>query len=74
MLSKKNSYGKKGSFKYFVGYTNEIDAFPIPLCIKLSQMNGYVKYFDDSKCMNLLVCDKELLKNAMEYKYIYIYI
>ena len=25
-------------------------------------MNGYVKYFNDNKCMNLLVHDKELLK------------
>ena len=25
-------------------------------------MNGYVKYFNDNTCMNLLVHDKELLK------------
>ena len=25
-------------------------------------MNGYVKYFKDNKCMNLLVNDKDLLK------------
>ena len=63
MLSEKNSYGKKGSFKYFIGYKNETDPFPAPLCIKLPQMNGYVKYFDNNnKCINLLVRDKELLK------------
>ena len=26
-------------------------------------MNGYVKYFNGNKCVNLLVLDKELLKN-----------
>ena len=67
VLSKKDSYGKKGSFKYFIGYINETDAFPLPLCIKLPQMNGHVKYFDsNNKCMNLLVHDKELLKKYNE--------
>ena len=42
MLSKKDSHGKKGSFKYFIEYINETDAFPVPLCIKLCQLNGYV--------------------------------
>ena len=32
MLSKKDSDGKKGSFKYFIGY--KTDAFPVQLCIK----------------------------------------
>ena len=54
VLPKKDSYGKKCSFKYFIGYINETDAFPVPLCIKLPQMNGYVKYFDcNSKCIKL---------------------
>ena len=66
-MPKKDSCGKKGSFKYFIGYMNETDAFPVPLCIKLSQMNGYVKYFNDNKCMNLLVHDRELLKKYMKY-------
>ena len=66
-LSKKDSYTKKGFFKYFIGYTNETDAFSVPLCIKLPQMNGYVKYFDsNNKCMNLLVHDEELLKKYSE--------
>ena len=61
VLSKKDSYGKKGSFKYFIGYTNKTDTSPVPLYIKLAQMNRYVKYFNDNKCMNLLVHDEELL-------------
>ena len=31
-------------------------------------MNGYVKYFNDNKCMNLLVHDKELLKKIQQNK------
>ena len=35
--------------------------FPAPLCIKLPQMNGYSKYFDNNnKDMNFLVNDKEI--------------
>ena len=62
MLSKKDSYGKKGSLKYFIGYIAETDAFPVPLYIKLPQINGCVKYFNADKWMNLLVHDGELLK------------
>ena len=40
-----------------------INAFPSPLCIKLSQMNAYAKYFDkNSKYINLLDNDKEILE------------
>ena len=62
-MSEKEPYGKKGLFKYFIGYISETNAFPIPLCKKLPQMNGYVKYSDSNKkYMNFLVEDKELLK------------
>ena len=58
---------KKGSFKYFIEYINETDAFPVPLYIKLPQMNGCVKYFDsNNKCFNLLIHDKEWLKKYNE--------
>ena len=68
MLFEKNSYGKKISFKYFIGYRNETDRFPGPLCIKPPKMNGHVKRFDnDQKFINHLVCDGELLKNTMKY-------
>ena len=50
VLSKKDSYAKKGSFKYY----KCIFIYPILLFRKISQMNGYVKYFNDSKYMNLL--------------------
>ena len=58
MLSKKDLYGNKGSFKYFIGYIHMGNFSTIPFCIKLPQMNGYVKYFDQNN----------------NYIYIYIYI
>ena len=41
LVSKKESYGKKNSLQYFIGY-NDDDVIR-PLCIKLPQMVGYVK-------------------------------
>ena len=65
VLSSKESYGNKCAFKYFIGYISN-DYGNIPLCIRLPQMNASVKYFKHSKCMNLLVRDKELLKKYIE--------
>ena len=39
VLLKIDSYDIQDSFKYFMGYLNETDAFPVPLFIKLPQMN-----------------------------------
>ena len=62
-MFKKDSYGNKSSYKYFIRYTHKGNALQSPLCIKLPQMNVYAKYFDkNSRCMNLLVHDKELLQ------------
>ena len=52
--------------KYFIGYISNSGI--IPLYIILPQMNPYVKYFDkNNHGINLLVLDKELLKNIMKY-------
>ena len=54
VLSSEHSFGNKGLFKYFIGYTGNV--FPIPLCIELNQINGYVKYFDNNnKYINFFV-------------------
>ena len=54
ILLKRESYGNKSSYKYFLGFIYEGTALPSPLCIKVSQMNAYVKYFDkNSKYMNI---------------------
>ena len=59
-VSKKESYGTKKAIKYFTGYidNNEIK----PICIRLLQMIGYAKYFDDNKIVSFKVTDKQLLK------------
>ena len=60
LVSKKESYGKKGSLKYFVGYNDE-DGTIRPLCVKFPQMIGYIKNFDGNKTMSFKVNDKNLL-------------
>ena len=57
-VSKKVSYGTKNTIKYFIGY---IDNNEIKPCIRLPQMIGYVKYFNDDKVMSFKVTDKKLL-------------
>ena len=52
---------KKGSFKYFPRYSDDDDAIRL-LCIKLSQIIGYVKCFDSNKTMSFKVNDNRLLK------------
>ena len=44
LVSKEEPYGAKNLFKYFIGY-NDNDVIR-PLCIKLSQMTGYVRKYD----------------------------
>ena len=41
LVSKEEPYGTKNSFKYFIGYDDN-DVIR-SLCIKLSQMTGYVR-------------------------------
>ena len=65
-LSDKKSLSKD-SFKYFIGYRHEGNAFPSPLCIKLPQKNAYAKNFDkNSKCMNHLVKNGKMLKKYLK--------
>ena len=67
MVSKKVSYGKNNSFKYFIGY-NDNDIIR-PLFVKLPQMTSYINRFKDKKTkitattMSLIVKDKQLFKN-----------
>ena len=51
---------QKKSFKYFIRY-NDNDVIR-SLCIKLSQMNGYVRKFEGNKTMYFMISDKQLLK------------
>ena len=66
LVSKNEQYGKYNSFKYFIGY-NDNDVIR-PLCLKLSQMTGYINEFEEDRnknkiTMSLKVKDKQLLKN-----------
>ena len=61
LVSRKESYGNKNSFKYFIGY-NDNDIIR-PLCIRLPQMTGYVRKFNENSTMSFRVEDKQLLKN-----------
>ena len=49
LVSKKEPYGNKNSFKYFIRY-NDNDVIR-PLCIKLPQMTGYARKFDENATM-----------------------
>ena len=64
LISKKEAYGTKNSFKYFIGY-NDNDIIR-PLCIRLPQMTGYARKFDEN-AMSFRVKDKQLLKNILKY-------
>ena len=61
LVSKKEPYGTKNSFKYFIGY-NDNDIIR-PLCLILPQMTGYAKKFNESITMSFRVNDKQFLKN-----------
>ena len=60
LVSKKEPYGRKNSHKYFIGY-NDNDNIR-PLCIKLPQMTGYARKFNENSTMPFIVKDKKLLK------------
>ena len=57
---KKQPYGKKTSFKYYIGYDDH-DCIR-SLCKKLPQMIGHVKCFDSNKAMlNALIVIRQCL-------------
>ena len=61
LVSKKEPYGTKRSFKHFIGY-NDNDIIR-PLCIRLPQMTGYVRKCNENSTMSFRLKDKQLLKN-----------
>ena len=70
LISKKVSYGKNNSFKYFIGY-NDNDIIR-PFFVKLPRTTSYINKFKDKKmkitttAMSLMVKDKQLFKNYNE--------
>ena len=74
VVSNKFKHSDKG-FKYFIDYTDNVIR---PLCIILSQMSGYIKYFDDGgKNMSFKIEDDTVLvkyneiwkKNVLNIKF-----
>ena len=61
LVCKKEQYRTKNSFRYFIGYSD--NAIIRPLCIRLPQMTGYVKKFNENIAMSFRVNDKQFLKN-----------
>ena len=59
LISREVIYGTKNSLKYFIGYNDEEDVIR-PLLLKLPQMIGYLKEFDDSMTMSLRVDNSKL--------------
>ena len=65
LVSKKEPYGTKNSFKYFIGY-NDTDVIR-PLCVRLPQMTGYARKFDENALMSFRANYKQLLKIIIKY-------
>ena len=62
LVSKKETYGKYNSFKYFIGY-NDNDVIR-PLYLFISQTTGYTNKSEKNKItMSLMIKDIQLLKN-----------
>ena len=61
LVSKKEPYGNKNSFKYFIVF-NDNDVIR-PLCIRLSQMTGYARNINENATMSFIAKDKKLLKS-----------
>ena len=64
LVSKKEPYGTKNSHKYFIGY-NDNDNI-IPLFIKLPQMTGYARKFNENSTMSFIIKDKKLFKKYIK--------
>ena len=58
LVSKKEPYGNKNSFKYVIGYN--VNDVIRPLCIRLPQMTGYARKFDEYATVSFIVKDKML--------------
>ena len=60
LVSKKEPYGNKNSLKYFIGY-NDNDIIR-PLYMRLPQMTGCGRKFNENSTMSFIVKDKKLFK------------
>ena len=63
VISKEVVYGTNNSLRYFIGYFDEDDVIR-PLLLKLPQMIGYLKEFNDSMAMSFRVDNSKLFKKC----------
>ena len=61
LVSKIETYGTKHLFKCFIRYSDN-DVIR-PLCVRLLQMTGYTRRFDENATMSFKANNKQLLKN-----------
>ena len=61
LVSKEEPYGTKNAFKFLIGY-NDNDIIR-PLCVRLPQMTGYARKFDENATMPFKVNNKKIVKN-----------
>ena len=61
LVSKKEPYGNKNLVKCYIGY-NDNDIIR-PLCIRLPEMTGCARKFDENATLSFIVKNKQLLKN-----------
>ena len=64
LVSKKEPCGTKNAPKYFIGY-NDNDVLR-PFCVRLPQMTGYAKKFNENVTMSFKANIKQFLKNCNE--------
>ena len=60
LVSKKEPYGTKNALNHFIGYNDNVIR---PLFVRLPQMTGYFKKFNENVTMSFRVNNKQLLKN-----------
>ena len=65
LVSKKEPYGVKNLFKYFIGY-NDNDVIR-SLCVRLPQMTDYARKFDNNVTMSFRVNNEQLLETIIKY-------
>ena len=61
LVSKKEPYGTKNSYKCFIEYND--NGVIKPLCVRPRQITGYARTFDENATMSFRVTNKQLLKN-----------
>ena len=64
LVSKKEPYGTKNALKYFTGYNDDVIR---PLFVRLPQMTGYFKMFNENVTMSFRFKNKQLLEKYNKY-------